>query len=233
MKTNRVPCRRAFTKVELLAVLTILFLLILMLGIPAVISAKAKANRISCVSHLANIGLAFRIFATDNDGLFPFQISTNETVATNHPPVSESGGTREFAQDAASAWRHFAAISNELSTPLILRCPNDKERTAARRFSEFTNNRFLSYTLGLSASEEQPQSILSSDRNLLLDGTPLTNSFVRFRTNANLAWDRRIHKFAGNVLLGDGSVQQFTAGWLSAQFRDAFPAMGTNVLVIP
>lgn len=213
--------------------LAVLTLLVLLLGIPALARAKAKANRISCVSHLANIGLAFRIFATDNGGFFPFQVSTNGSVTTNRPVEDGLVGTREFAQDAVSVWRHFAALSNELSTPLILRCPNDKERTATRRFTEFTNNRFLSYILGLSSSEEQPQSVLSGDRNLLLNGAPLSNIVVSFRSNANLAFDRRIHVEVGNVLLGDGSVQQVSSGRLREQFRDAFQAVGTNTLVIP
>ncbi len=138
----------------------------------------------------------------------------------------------EYARDPASAWRHWALLSNELSTPKILICPADKERTVARNFTQFTNNGFLSYTLGLSGREEHPQSILSGDRNLLLDGAPLSNVVVSFRSNANVTFDRRIH-VVGNLLLGDGSVQQVTSSRLRDQFRDAFLAMGTNVLVIP
>lgn len=223
---------RAVTLVELLVVLAVFAVLVLLL-LPALARAKSKAQRISCVSHLKNIGMAYRIFATDNGGFYPFQISTNGTVATNRSPVSD-WGTLEFAQDPASAWRHFAALSNELSVPLIVQCPSDRQRVATRNWAEFTTNRFLSYTVGLSAAEEQPQSILSGDRNLVINGASVTNVLVSFRTNANVAWDQGIHVNAGNLLLGDGSVQQVTSGRLREQIDDAVIAAGKpHKLVIP
>ena len=64
----------------------------------------ARTRNISFGSHLKNVGLAFRIFATDNTNAFPFHISTN------------LGGTREWSGDPSQAWRHFDAISNQLSS---------------------------------------------------------------------------------------------------------------------
>ncbi len=214
-------CRlRAFTKVELLAVLAVIAVAVLMM-IPALQRAKAKAERISCVGHLKNIGLGFRIFATDNQGLMPFQFSTNSPGTNNPISRPNFGGTREYALDPASAWRHFAVISNEISTPLIVYCPADRERRPAASWAEVTNNQFLSYTVGISATEEQPQSILASDRNLLVDRLAVSNTVLTLTTNLNAGWDRRIHVEAGNVLLGDGSVQQVSSGRLSEQFHDA------------
>ena len=230
---TRASALRAFTQVELLAVLAVFALLLLMLGIPAAIRVKAKSHRIGCVSRLKNIGMAFRIFATDCGGFYPFQISTSGTVAINRPSDRDVG-TLEFAQDPASAWRHFAALSNDLSVPVIVQCPADKQRVATRNWAEFTNNRFLSYTVGLSASEEQPQSILSGDRNLVINGASVTNSLVSCRTNANVVWDQGIHVNAGNLLLGDGSVQQVTSGRLREQIDAAVIAAGKpHTLVIP
>lgn len=220
MNRPRTRLLRAFTKVELLAVLAVIGVLVLML-IPKLRRDKAVAERISCNGHLKNIGFCFRIFATDNQGFMPFQFSTNSPGANNPISRPNFGGTREYALDPASAWRHFAVISNELSTPLIVHCPADRERAPARNFLEFTNNRFLSYTVGVSAMEEQPQSILASDRNLVLNGLAVSNTVLTLATNQNLAWDHRIHVGAGNVLLGDGSVQQVTSGRLTEQFRDA------------
>jgi len=197
------------------------FGLLVLLTIPAMLRARAKARRIGCVSHLKVVGLGFRIFATDNQGFMPFQFSTN-SPGTNNPISRPSfGGTREYALDPAGAWRHFAMLSNQLNLPVILHCPADRERTPARTFLEFTNNRFLSYTVGVSASEEQPQSILASDRNLLLDGLVVSNTVLTLATNLTVTWDRRIHDVSGNILLGDGSVQQVSSGRLSEQFHDA------------
>jgi len=224
MNRRRRRRHNAFTRVELLAALLSIGVLVLMLA-SALLRAKARTRRIGCVSRLKNIGLSMRIFSTDNGGLFPFQRSTNGTTTTNHP-VDSAGGTLEFAQDPASAWRHFAALSNELGSPVIARCPADKQREATRNWAEFTNNQFLSYTVGLSASEDRPQTILSSDRNLVINGASVSNALVSlyaFR-NDKVTWDQRIHVNAGNLLFGDGSVEQVTSDQLRGRTRDAMMA---------
>lgn len=212
--------RQAFTLTEVLVVLAVLAVL-MGSALPALMRAKLKAERISCVGNLKNIGLAFRIFATDNTNTFPFQLSTNQ------------GGTLEWTRVPSQAWRHFVAISNELSIPRIVHCYSDRERRAvARDWLRFTNNESLSYFLGIHAAESQPQSLLAGDRNLQLDGVALTNQIVTFSTNANVVFDGRIHRFAGNALLCDGSVQQLSSDRLRDQFRDA-ALVTTNTLIIP
>lgn len=233
MNRTRSHRLQAFTKVELLVVLVVIGVLV-SLVIPKLQRDKALAQRISCVGRLKSIGLGFRIFATDNEGFMPFQFSTNSPETNNPISRPNFGGTREYALDPASAWRHFAVISNELGTPKILHCRADGERTPARNFLEFTNNRFLSYTVGISAVEEQPQSILASDRNLVVDGLAVSTTVLTLTTNLNAGWDRRIHVEAGNALLADGSVQQVSSGRLSEQFRDAAVAnREPQKLVVP
>lgn len=67
--------RRGFAGVAtVLGVFAVLFILAGMM-LPALSKAKGKANRISSVNNLKNIGLAARIFATDNDGRMPADFS--------------------------------------------------------------------------------------------------------------------------------------------------------------
>jgi hypothetical protein len=218
MKTSRDSRHhhhRALTRLEVVVIVAVIALLTLV-TVPPLTMAHGKKTRINCVNNLKNIGLASRIWATDNMAGFPWQADTNR------------GGTLRFAPDPDSLWRHFLAISNELCAPRLLICPSDDERQPARTWAEFNDNRFLSYALGFTASEEVPDSVLATDRNVLLEGLPLANAIVSFPSNANVTFDDRLHGRAGNVLLGDTSVQQLSSDRLREAFRDAHDALGTN-----
>jgi competence protein ComGC len=218
----------AFTRLELAIVLGVIFVLAL-LTFPALARAQARANRIRCVSHLKNLGLGLRIFSTDNNGARPGQVSTHKSVWPWQVSTNQ-GGSREFLNDPSLAWRHFRAISNELSTPRIVRCPDDLTGIQPATWRDATNNSALSYFLGLDAGEETPTTILSGDSNLELNGQRLRSTLVMLRTNGTLQFDNSRHKDppsgAGNILLGDGSVHQVA----SARLREALflPGDPTN-----
>ena len=65
---------KAFTFVELLVAFTIIGILAGLL-LPALASAKARANRTNCVNNLAQIGKAFMGFANDNNNRLPGQLT--------------------------------------------------------------------------------------------------------------------------------------------------------------
>jgi len=98
--------------------------------LPALAKAKAKANRIKCVNNLKQIGLAFKIFAGDNDDRFPWDTSGGfyQTFANN--AAGTTARTNFFA---------FQAMSNELQTAKILLCPADRQRA---------NNQSENFNLG-------------------------------------------------------------------------------------
>src|SRR5664279_412414 len=107
-------------------ILAALFLLGYMLTMPS--SDWRRSSRLGCVNNLKQIGLAFRTWAIDNDGQFPFNVSTN------------AGGTREFCAMGSDGFdgntvQHFQVMSNELSTPRILVCPKDRSRKPAIGFA--------------------------------------------------------------------------------------------------
>lgn len=210
---HRVRRPNAFTKTEVLIVLFVIAVIALAV-VPELLRSRARSSRIKCINNVKNLGLALRVHATDDNGAWPWQVSTNH------------GGSMEFLGDPVLAWTHFVALSNELSTPRILRCPNDPTGIEVARWADARTNAALSYFLGLEATEERPDSILGGDSNLELDGIPLRTQLLSLRTNAHVGFDNRraVRRHdprngsgVGNILLGDGSVQQVT----SARFREA------------
>ncbi len=137
--------RHGFTLVGLLVILAVIAILAAML-LPALASAKGKAQRINCINNLKQCGLAFRIWEGDNNDKNPMAVSTRK------------GGTKEFTT-GADTFRHFQVMSNELSTPKILICPSDT-RTVADNFVRLKNQN-VSYFVGL-------EPLLTSIRNSFL-----------------------------------------------------------------
>ena len=126
-------------------------------------------------------------------------------------------------------FRHFRAMSNELSTPKVLVCPADT-RTAARSFAALSNVN-ISYFVGLDAADAFPQMLLAGDRNLTTNGVPVGTGLLVLTTNVTLGWTAAMHKNSGNAVLGDGSVQPFTNPRL--QDQAAHSDVATNRLLIP
>jgi prepilin-type processing-associated H-X9-DG protein len=208
----------AFGMVEVLAILAVAILLFF-LFMPALYSCGGyrKAPRIQCVNNLKNIGLAFRIFATDNNDQFP-------------PALMVSNGLELTSIDILSV---YLSLTNELSTPRILHCPADIQRKRADNFSDFTSDE-ISYFVNLSADETRPYTFLAGDRNLELNGKPIPPGLLILATNSTiktLGFTKDMHNGQGNIVMGDGSVQQMS----SSRLRSEFPRQdsATNYLVIP
>ena len=123
----------------------------------------------------------------------------------NSNSCTNDGGTAEFV-GASDVFLHFQTVSNELSSPKILVCPNDPAKTKAMDFDTFSNQN-LSYFVGLTSNENDFQSILSGDRNLTTNGTALSAGVFTLSTNNKLGWTTAIHNNAGNgfTRVTDGS----------------------------
>jgi hypothetical protein len=174
------------------------------------------APRMSCVNNLKQVGLAFRIWANDNGGSFPMVVSTNKQ------------GTLEF-NESGEVFRHFVAITNELTTPKILTCPVDAKRTRMREWKPGFKNQNLSYFVGLEADETKPQTILSGDRNIT-GGVLTKGNLMLCRASNVLTWTTAIHNKNGNIGLGDGSVQQVTDVALQRQLQAEFQSVTNEVI---
>ena len=222
--------RSGFTLIEFLFVVVVLTVFVALL-LPGLARRNVRSAKINCVNNLKQIGLSFRQWALDNNDKFPMQVSVT------------NGGTMELIGNG-NVFVHFLVMSNELSTPKLLFCPQETNpnRQAAWTFSStsspgypsaipFTNDHNVSYFVGLDARENSPQTIIAGDDNLAIRGARVNRGILSLWTNTPVAWTKERHVNQGNFCFADGSVQGLSSKALTPIFQAT--GFATNRLVFP
>jgi len=208
MPKPKVPSK-AFTRLELLAVLCAIALLATLVA-PAVATSKTDSERIICFNNLRLVGRGVQAWAGDHNQQLPWWTPTTDGGEFISQPGG-GGGARP-----GNAWIEYAFMSNELATPKILACPSDAGARRAADWAQLISSPYrglaLSYPLHLHASPDAPATWLSTDQNLL--GSVAAGGCASGINNVHQVfpgfsgWTNGVvHGVFGHVLLMDGSVE--------------------------
>jgi type II secretory pathway pseudopilin PulG len=208
--------RRAMTFFEVLFIVACLVIVVALL-LPVLAGAKRATQRISCVSNLKQINLAFRIWEGDNNR-YPMAVSVT------------NGGAMESIE-IGNLVSCFQVASNVMSTTKILVCPNDTARTFATNWNDL-NRSHISYFIGADVSNAaNPEMVLDGDDNLAMAGKRLTSGLVAISSNSPVSWFGRRHGDCGYLGFVDGGVWEESHSRLQQAFQST--GLATNRIVIP
>ena len=171
--------------------------------LPASAAAKRKSQQFGCVNCIKETSLAFEIWSGDNDNKFPTQV-----YATNDVMMK--------AIASGNSWMLWQTMSNELSTPRILHCPNDHQTTSATNFEEGFTETSISYFFNPDATNSAPQMVLDGDDNIVANNVRAAPGILRLPTDGRIRWTPERHAGIGNIGMADGSVSQVNNNGLSS-----------------
>ena len=216
-KLSKREARAGLTLIEVIVMLAICFVVIAMV-MPAMRPVK-HSRMVECMSHLKQIDVGFLLYADDNKGKLPVQ------------EIVSDGGTAELVQ-SNSTGAPYRKLATYFQRSDILICPTEKYRRAVTNFNDLTDTN-LSYFLNADAalSNNPAASILAGDRNLQVNGRPLSPGLFVLTTNLDMNWTRELHLFGGNLAFADGHVQFCRTNTLNALVQGQ--SVGTNRLLVP
>jgi hypothetical protein len=192
-----------------------------------------------CLNNLRQIGQAFNLWASQHGNLNPWWI---RAITINPGVYDLDQGTSGHPLDR-NLFIQYAWISNELSTPRILACPSDQrvklatDWGASQKGFMFSRDNSISYLLNLHSLYDDPQSLLSGDRNMrsTLTGATCSSGIADVVALSLLGpaarqWTNGLHGFEGNLLFTDGRVTETSNADIRAHITVTPNAFSTDNL---
>jgi len=147
----------------------------------------------------------------------------------------------EFVGVSNAVFRHFLVMSNELSTPKVLFCPQETNPSRIMATGFYPNPSYgavvplkgdfnLSYFIGVDAADTNVTMFLLGDRNIT-NRSGVVGGLLTLAPGQAAGWSQEMHQGQGYIGFPDGSVRLVS----NAGLTEAIAAAGdmTNRLAIP
>ena len=192
---------KAMTLLEVLVVIATLFVVFAYL-VPR--QHPPTAFPAVCMNHLRQVDVAFIMYADENKGDLPMQVSTNDD------------GTREYLNEA---FPHYQKIAPYIDAMSVFLCPAEKDRRPAIDSRQLTDTN-LSYFLNADVSTNDPStSILAGDRSLQANGHVVSHGLFTLTPNLDMSWSGELHPDLGTLAFVDGHVELCRTANLNSDIR--------------
>ena len=210
--------QNAFTLIELLVVIAIIGILASLL-LPALGKAKARANRIKCVSNMKQISLALKEFCSEHGDRMPWNLTNTDQFYK-----------RKYTESVFDK-RFFPTIAADLGTIKVLLSPCDprfsrnSDNNAARQkpYAGAGANlwaRVVSYGVHHGGDELSPSTLLLMTRNSMNSGTRRSYFYPgpgRYWNPSNTYWYQSLHNRNGARWRSNTDRQMGMAGLQMSQ----------------
>ena len=194
----------------------ILLLMVLAALVLPILSGRQHTGiRINCTNNLKQIGLSFKIWSLDNQDRLPTEV-----------PAAEGGAKESLERGLVCSV--FEVMSNELSTPKVLLCPQDTARHWPSNACWTLTDKNISYFVCRHPDQSDSPGLLDGDRNLT---NRMVRNYVPFTRDLSLGWSKEMHRQKGNVGFVDGHVDQFANDQLVLKRQGK--RIETNRLLVP
>ena len=159
--------KRAFTLIELLVVLVVIAILAAIL-FPVLAGSKGSAKKAMCLSNLKQLGTAFALYLSDNDGQYP-TCDNDKAKITGEPPEPETPDAdgppeRDWTITTQPYIKNFQIFRCPSDTSRAPRDPQNPDLTLEYR-SSYTVNGWSEYELKEAAVTRPAEWVLLAERN--------------------------------------------------------------------
>jgi prepilin-type processing-associated H-X9-DG protein len=129
------PRSLGFTLIEILVVIAIIMVLVALL-MPALRQARLRAMTVKCASHMRQLGIAFRLYASEYDGYYPGCNSRWRWLGAGDwvgsvpsPAYPTEGGPASLCGPDDSGLGRYVNPGNKPCKQTVFWCPADKQLT--------------------------------------------------------------------------------------------------------